>query len=690
LATAVYGLLGFREDRAAATAFALNAQKRGEAVQHAVRDTLAAVRPLAAFFASSQFVDRGEFHIFANSLRADLECAEALGWVRWVDPPHRESHEETARSEDLSGYRIRQRGADGQLVPATERDEYYPIYYLEPDKAFPDGLGYDLGMHPEAVAVMRGAAATGALTAAPMTSPLGPASDRYVLFAAAPVYEGKAVGVDVDRRHSDLDGFVVGWFWLDTAIGSATRYLGPAGLDTYLFDTVEGRARRLHVEPSRPRPATHALLDAPPPANVPGLSWSHTFDAGDHRWTVCCLADPQYLAPERTWVPAATLAAGLLLSALIGGYLLLLTRQAADIERLAARRTTELHTITSVALDAMIMIDPQGKVVHWNPAAERIFGYAREEILGRSAHQTLTPPRLRADATAGFERFATAGTGRVVGQVLELTALRHDGSEIPIEISVAPFRQPDGWWAVAIVRDITRRKHAEEALEKERRLLRQMLNLLERDRKLVAYEIHDGMAQDLTGAILKLQGLRSQQAGDPATAEQSLADLEKSVRSALAEARRLIGGLRPPVLDASGVVAAVEFLVAEHRQRSGIEIEFAHQVRFHRLAQPLEVALFRVVQESLTNACRYSRSPRVRVELTQLDEHTVRVEVRDWGVGFDPGQIEPGHFGVQGIRERARLFGGQATIDSSPGQGTRVVVELPLVAVESPSDDEEE
>ena len=144
----------------------------------------------------------------------------------------------------------------------------------------------------------------------------------------------------------------------------------------------------------------------------------------------------------------------------------------------------------------------------------------------------------------------------------------------------------------------------------------------------------------------------------------------------MAETRRLIGGLRPPVLDEAGVVPAIEYLVAEHQRRDGPEIEFVHEVQFDRLAPPLESALFRIVQECLTNACRYSQSPKVRVELRQADDR-VRIDVQDWGVGFDPEQIGDGHFGLRGIRERARLLGGTVSIQTAPQQGTHVTVELP-------------
>ena len=149
------------------------------------------------------------------------------------------------------------------------------------------------------------------------------------------------------------------------------------------------------------------------------------------------------------------------------------------------------------------------------------------------------------------------------------------------------------------------------------------------------------------------------------------------IRESVDEARRLIGGLRPPILDESGIVAAIEYLCSDHRQSGESQIEFVHQVQFHRLTAPLEVALFRIVQECLTNACRYSQSPKIRVELSQLEDR-VRLTVQDWGVGFDPQEVKGERFGLRGIRERVRLLGGTADINSAPGEGTTITVELPL------------
>ncbi len=204
-----------------------------------------------------------------------------------------------------------------------------------------------------------------------------------------------------------------------------------------------------------------------------------------------------------------------------------------------------------------------------------------------------------------------------------------------------------------------------------------LLTLQERERQLMAYEIHDGLAQHIATALLHLQSFAGSDYTASEEADKSLQIALHMLRLAGEEARRLMAGLRPATLDSAGVVPAVEELIWRSRQAGGPKLEFEHKVQPGRWDPLLETTVFRIVQESLTNALRHSRSGRVRVELVQYGSR-LRLTVRDWGVGFDPHQEFPGHLGLRGIVDRTALFKGQVAIHSEPGQGTRVVVELPL------------
>jgi len=127
---------------------------------------------------------------------------------------------------------------------------------------------------------------------------------------------------------------------------------------------------------------------------------------------------------------------------------------------------------------------------------------------------------------------------------------------------------------------------------------------------------------------------------------------------------------------------AISHLVHEQRRHGGPKIECHSDVQFGRLPPILENAIYRIVQEALTNACKHSKSKKVTVAMTQ-EGQDVRLEVRDWGMGFDPESVEEGHFGLEGIRQRVRLLGGRLTIESTPGSGTLVQVVVPILEKQS-------
>ncbi len=207
------------------------------------------------------------------------------------------------------------------------------------------------------------------------------------------------------------------------------------------------------------------------------------------------------------------------------------------------------------------------------------------------------------------------------------------------------------------------------------------MDLQERERRLVAYEIHDGLAQQLTGGLMQLQALRILKDRHSEKAERDFDTLQQLLSDGLLEARSLIAGLRPIILDELGVVAAIDHLIHETQERDELEIEFVYEENVQRLVPPLETAVFRVVQEALNNARYHSQSDTVLVQLTVRGDR-VRVAIEDWGVGFDPNQVQENRFGLRGIRERARLLGGRVQVDSAPGLGTCIRVDFPLITAD--------
>jgi signal transduction histidine kinase len=225
-------------------------------------------------------------------------------------------------------------------------------------------------------------------------------------------------------------------------------------------------------------------------------------------------------------------------------------------------------------------------------------------------------------------------------------------------------------------------KQRTDALRREQETLKHLLQSSDRERQLMAYEIHDGLAQELAGAVMQLDSYSQFKDENSEEAARAFEAGVGTLRQGLAEARRLISGLRPPILDELGPVAAIAHLVKESQGQAGApEIELNSEVAFTRLAPVLENAIYRIVQEGLANALKHSGSKKVRIELVQRGDR-IEIRIEDWGSGFTWDRVTEGSYGLKGIQERARLLGGTAKIDTAPGEGTRIAVDLPIVQPE--------
>lgn len=321
------------------------------------------------------------------------------------------------------------------------------------------------------------------------------------------------------------------------------------------------------------------------------------------------------------------------------------------------------------------LIDLQGRIIAANRAMEEIFGYLPGELSGRDALKVgdWNDPKsmessLQILAAGEKDRFD-----------MEQCNLGKNDQAVWVRLSVALVRNASGQpqFIIATAVDITRRKKADDAVREEQHMLRQLIELQEHDRRMLGYEIHDGFAQYLSGAVFLFQAYEQLRGTDPDEAAKTFQGAMRLLDQSHQETRRLVSGLRPLVLDESGIVAGIHNLLEEAQQRGGVEAEFVHTGSVNRLPTLTENAIFRIVQESLNNAIQHSNSRRIRVELSQQDV-CLRVEIRDWGGGFDPEKVGQGHYGLEGIRERARLLGGTATIHSEVGSGTSVLVEIPI------------
>jgi PAS domain S-box-containing protein len=362
-----------------------------------------------------------------------------------------------------------------------------------------------------------------------------------------------------------------------------------------------------------------------------------------------------------------------------------------ELERRVQERTAELERSTAeviqqarlldLANDAIFVRGADDRISYWNEGAERLYGWTKQEAVGQSPHDLLntkfpipTSEVLNSDRWEG-----------------ELRHTKRDGTKIPVASRWTTLRdkgrKPLGW--LEINTDISARKKAEEAAS---RLTSRILSLQDTERRRIARELHDCLGQYLTGLKINLDLL-----ADPdhfrgsRSKEECLTECLEIVERCLTETRTLSYLMRPPLLDEAGLPSAVQWYVEGFVKRSGIEAHLNVPVELPRLRSNMELALFRVLQESLTNVHRHSASSAVKVTI-EVDAEHVTLRVKDNGSGIPESRLkslreinaEVG-IGLAGMRERVRDLGGHLELDSDT-TGTTVTAVMPLLLAGSESE----
>jgi PAS domain S-box-containing protein len=362
-------------------------------------------------------------------------------------------------------------------------------------------------------------------------------------------------------------------------------------------------------------------------------------------------------------------------------------RVRAEAELLHSQQETHeseqrLDAIVRSAMDAIITVDASQRIVLFNAAAEQMLGCAAAEALGGPLDRFI-PERFRAAHHQHVGRFGRTGdTARRMGPRIALSALRSDGTEFPIEASISQAAVGDQQLFTVILRDVSERARAESevrhAQEQQRELAVAMLEVREAERTRIARELHDELGQALSGLKMDVELLARMTPGERFDLLERLADMRQLLDATVATTRRISADLRPLVLDDLGLGAAAQWLVQNVAQRSGLACDLDLDPACEHLGEPHASALFRIMQESLTNVVRHARAQRVGVRLERAGAIAV-LTVSDDGVGMaDGARAKPRSFGLRGISERALLLGGAVSITTAPEGGTTVLVRLPL------------
>ncbi|MEY8689511.1 MAG: PAS domain S-box protein [Leptothrix sp. (in: b-proteobacteria)] len=357
---------------------------------------------------------------------------------------------------------------------------------------------------------------------------------------------------------------------------------------------------------------------------------------------------------------------------------------------LLQRALSEAHdrferTIESV-MDAIVAIDAQQNIVIFNRAAEHMFGLPAAAALGRPL-ANLLPERFRRVHVQHLQRFMAAQVrSRSTAEGRDIIGLRHDGTEFPIESTIAQTVIGGHPQLTAVLRDVTERRRAERRLHELNQQLRQLsaslLDVRELERRRISRELHDELGQQLTGLKLDLSWLAGRIREGRAVPIDKIDAMRRLLDATITAVRRISSDLRPSMLDDLGFGDAVSWQANQFSQRSGVRVVLALDAVDLIKDDAVATALYRIVQESLTNVARHAQATRVDLSL-RADAAAILLAIRDDGQGMDTGARRAG-LGLVGIRERAMALGGTLEIRSDADKGTTIEVRIPLPAAPAP------
>ena len=346
-------------------------------------------------------------------------------------------------------------------------------------------------------------------------------------------------------------------------------------------------------------------------------------------------------------------------------------------ERLRAKRQLSDSRICSQAvidhmLDGMAIISSKGHIESFNMAAERIFDYRADEVIGQNVFKLFICP-YACQHDCNLQHYLVSKEHATAGLGWEVVGVRRDNSNFPLELVVSKIELRGKHIFTALLRDISKRKAVDEELrvisERLRLLAAHQESVREAERTRIARELHDELGGLLTAARFDVNRL-SRWSCIPAD---SVDRLRESLDAAIGSTRSIIADLRPPVIDHLGLWGAVEWYADELANRRGLRCQVVIEPELQDLhpAHDVSIALFRIVQEALSNVVKHAQAQSIMVCLRRLSDSRVEVEIVDDGKGVCSEDLaKAGHWGIMGMRERVHSHGGVLTLSGELGRGT--------------------
>lgn len=686
----------FQFDQAAAA--------RISAVIHRIHVDVDVVRSIVDFFGSSYRVERDEFRSFVSATLSRSGSIQALEWIPRVPASERAAYEKAAREDGYPDFQITDRKTQGEMVPAGQRAEYFPVYYVEPYEGNEPALGFDLASNATRLAALTTSRDSGELQASGRITLVQEPGGQSGFLVFSPIYRTGLPHETVEQRRKNLAGFALGVFRIGDMIAGAFsasyggKLKGPGGLDLYLYDTSAKEGERLlHIHHSRARNDLAPVLDEQEARSGPHLA--ETFEVGGRTWAIVARPISPDFGRGTAWESWAALLVTLMFTAMLAAYLLQSLNRARQTERLVSKRTIELtaaneslnesearaQAIVNTATDAIIAIDERGIIERFNPASERLFGYTADAAIGRNV-KILMPSPYHDEHDGYLAHYFSTGEKKIIGIGREVIGKRKDGTTFPIELAVSEVRSGDRHMFTGIIRDITERKNIE-------RMKDEFISIVSHELRTPLTSIvgslgliRGGVLGELPEKIEEMIDIAHKNSDRLVRLINDILDIEKI------EAGKI--ELRNEPLE---VIPLIEQAIEENRaygEEFGVAFAIEHAVPGVKVYADSD-RLIRVITNLLSNAAKFSpRGDTVELSVSRHDG-AIRVAVSDHGPGIseefrdrifekfaqadtsDAREKGGTGLGLSICKAIVERLGGRIGFDSTLGAGTTFYFDLP-------------
>ena len=658
-------------------------------IQDQIAGHLDAVHSIKGFYAGSATVERDEFSIFSRHMLPRHPGIQALSWLPRVPRQRRADFDSRARQEGLAEFGFTERDVDGRLVEVGERDEYFPVFFIEPLSSNEAAVGFDVASHPERKRAMDAACDSGQQVATAPITLVQETADQAGFLVFDPIYDGDMSNAITAERRRALRGYVSGVFRAGDMVEAALRSEFQSDYLLTIRDLRADLDRRI-IYSNDERPSPHKGNEVSP-LLVGFVGWSKTLSVGGRDWHVEFVPTAGFLAAQsnrHTWL---VLASGRTFTGLLGTLLLVLAGRAARVEELVAYRTEELseangeleqevtrreqieHALSEAhedleqrvlertaalkasesryldlynnAPDMFVSVDmATQRVIECNQTLAAVTGFSRSEIIDRHVYD-LYHPRCLDEVRRSFQSFLSTGKT----EDLELPLLCADGSVVDVSLNVSAVRDDQGRLVCsrAILRDITAKKQAEARIQDQEAELAHVTRLSTMGELAtgLAHEINQPLAAIAAyaeGAAIRIRGGNID--------EERLAQVVDRISADAHRAGEIIRRLRTfihkrePVrtqVDVNELVTDVAHFLAVDTRRRGVAIGFDLADDLPRLygdAIEIQQVLLNLIRNGFD--AMEANEPvdrRLTVRTRVGEDATVEIDVVDRGHGISEG-----------------------------------------------------